>query len=584
MAHTAEDIDEPTPPTLSERGLAALLPMLIAIASGTRNLAGTLQGDLVNPDSYMRMVRLEETLRQHDIAYTVARDGSGSGTLLHWTHLIDLVLCALAAPLRPFLGAEASLDVVAAAFGPLCLAALGLALLWAVTPLAERRWRWLAPVVATLSAPIAAYGLPGVVHHHVPLLVVAVMTAGYAVRGALGFASGRAGLAMGAWAGVGIWLSPESMPFTLMALGGLWLAWALSGRHDLARMIQSAAAGFLLVVAAALAADPPQAGHLAVEVDRLSVVYLGLASAFAIAALTVPRLSTGIAVRLGVPVLCLAAWLALFPAVASGPDGLMGAQETQAMFGGISEMMPVRDPGGVLALLLTGGLTACVLAWWAGSRRSLLLAYAALCACVLVGLGAVHMRFAAYPATAAAAMLPLLLTRCTAMLRTWPEAVQSTARVGLMALFALVPRAEGLPGLFSQARAAGMPTCDLASGAGLLRDHAGDVVLADPSASPELLYRTGVLTVGSLYHRNPAGFMRLRAAWRSPPGETIPDAVRATGATLVLFCPAAGRSLLVADLPPDTLLDRLNRGQVPPWLHRLGEDPRSGNILYGVMQ
>ena len=104
---------------------------------------------------------------------------------------------------------------------------------------------------------------------------------------------------------------------------------------------------------------------------------------------------------------------------------------------------------------------------------------------------------------------------------------------------------------------------------------------------PELLYRTGILTVGSLYLRNVAAFMRLRAAWRSGPSDAVPEAVRATGATLVLVCTHAGvhagRSSLVGDLPPETLLDRLNRGQVPPWLKEVAKDPASGHVLYRIV-
>ena len=81
--------------------------------------------------------------------------------------------------------------------------------------------------------------------------------------------------------------------------------------------------------------------------------------------------------------------------------------------------------------------------------------------------------------------------------------------------------------------------------------------------------------------------MRLRAAWRSGPSDTVPEAVRATGATLVLACPLpgpyAGRSSLVADLPPETLLDRLNRGEVPSWLKEVARDRASGHVLYRIL-
>jgi hypothetical protein len=78
--------------------------------------------------------------------------------------------------------------------------------------------------------------------------------------------------------------------------------------------------------------------------------------------------------------------------------------------------------------------------------------------------------------------------------------------------------------------------------------------------------------------------MRLRAAWRSEPSEQTPQAVLATGASYVMTCPGAERSSLVADVPEDTLLDRLNRGEVPRWLAKVGEDMTSGHVLYRVIR
>jgi hypothetical protein len=570
-----------------ERALYLLAPILIAFAIGMHQLPGVIAGGLTGPDSYMRLVRLEDTLRQHEIAYVVARDGSGAGTLLHWSHLLDLLLSLLAAPLRLAFDDHAALHAAATVFGPLWIGALGLATAWAAAPLSEPRWRWLAPLVVVVSAPIVSYGVPGVVHHHVPLLLVAVMTAGYALRGTLAMAAPGAGLAMGAWAGLGIWLSPEAMPFILMAFGGLWLAWTLQPRPDLVAMIVRAAIGFLLVVAGAFAVDPPYAGYASVEIDRISLVYVVLAGvvvAMAGAAVMVEHSSQRgrrrTAIRLIVPVLCLGAWIAVFPALLRGTAGLMTAPETQALFGTISEMMPVHSVGAAIAFLLTGTLTAGAAGWFALSRRSLLLAYVALCAGVLALLGAVHVRFAAYPAAAAAAMLPVLVTSCTVALRRWPEAVQAAARIGLIALFALVP----LVGLLAPVSVdENDHACALSGSEGMLAKHAGQVVLANPNDTPELLYRTRALTVGSLYHRNIVAFMRLRAAWRSLPSDTVPDAVRSTGATLVLYCSSAARSLLVADLPLDTLLDRMNQGLVPSWLHRLDADPHAGYVLYQVL-
>jgi hypothetical protein len=117
----------------------------------------------------------------------------------------------------------------------------------------------------------------------------------------------------------------------------------------------------------------------------------------------------------------------------------------------------------------------------------------------------------------------------------------------------------------------------------LLEGHPDAVVLADVNDGPALLYQTRVRIVGSLYHRNIDGFMRLRAAWRDVPGAEPGMPLRATQATLVLGCPGEARSMMLEGLPETTLLDRLDAGQPPPWLHRVGDAGPGGYVLYAVV-
>jgi hypothetical protein len=586
MTLDREPIDAPLRPGRWDLPAYGLLSLLISLATSIKALPNVLAGGLINPDSYMRLVRLDDELHRHAIEYVVARDGSGGGTLLHWSHLLDLLLIVLAAPFRLATDTHAALHAAAVMFGPLSMAGLGAALCWAIAPLAGRRWLWLAPASIALSPAIASYGLPGVAHHHVPMLAVIAMVAGYALRGALGLVRKGDGFAMGAWAGIGIWLTPESMPFTLMAFAGLWLAWLQQPGSGHSRMIAETAAAFALVILAAFVVDPPYAGYGFIEIDRISLVYVGLAIAVATmgcASIVLDRVARGrLIAGLIVPAACIIVWLASFPAVIRGPDGLMSARDTKAMFDGIVEMAPVHSVAEAIEYLLTGSVAAVVLAWYGFARRSLLLGYAALCACMLVALGAQHVRFAAVPAALAAVILPILIARFSSAVASWPDALQALVRTGIIAAFVLLPCGAA----FTPAKAAaGEPVlaCALGHIDALLRDHADQVVMANVNDTPELLYRTRSLTVGSLYHRNVAAFLRLRAAWRTGPSGTVPTAVRATHATLVLFCPSPLRSLLVADLPPDTLMDQLNHGRVPPWLRRLREDPHSGNVLYEVI-
>jgi hypothetical protein len=577
-----------------------LVPAAIAIATGRGVIDRILSGGLFNPDSYMRLVRIEEMLQQHRILDVVTRDASGAGSLLHWSHLLDSVLCLLALPLTLVLDQRAALHLAASLLGPISMGLLGIAVAWAASPLAGRRWLWLAPVATALPMPIVSYGLPGVAHHHVLLVLVAVMTNGWALRVILGHAPRPAGLALGTWAAIGIWLSPETMPFILMAFTGLWLAWlGLDGavrpeRRDIAAAIRSAGLAFLLVLACAFAVDPPYAGYGSVEIDRLSVVYIALALITFALSLTVPLIerlpvgrSAGAIVGLMVPAAGIALWLALFPAVIRGPGGLMSAQEAHDFIDIIIEMRPVTTVTDAVQYLLTGSVVAALLVWIAIRWRSLLTGYAGLCAMVLVALGVTHLRFAAYPCAAAAVMLPIFVTRISASLAERSPLLDVGARYALILVFIVALRVGGMPGLATPAKASGepaLPNCEVSGLAPMLAPYAGQVVLANVDQTPELLYRTQLRTVGSLYHRNVDAFLRLRAAWRSLPSEGVPDAVRQTRASLVLFCHTAERSPLVEGMSLYTLYDKLDRGEVPTWLTQVAEDKRSGNVLYQVMR
>jgi hypothetical protein len=404
------------------------------------------------------------------------------------------------------------------------------------------------------------------------------------------------------------------MPFVLMAFGGGGLAWMMSGGghgraaqdHAVADALATAGSLFFLVVACAFAVDPPMAGFGAVEIDRLSVVYLALAAIICVifwVTFGLDRAGVATAWRPGgvVATAGLVLWFALFPAVLHGPDGLMDAETTRAFFGIIQEMRPVASVAQAFGLLLDGMLAAVLLAWLAFSRRSLLAGYAATCVGVMLVLGLQHVRFATYGATAAAAALPVMLTECTRLLKRRSQALQAASRIGLIALMLVPNRAyTALGGAQADdwdvpATGPGTPDCGVGSLGPFLAPYAGHVVLTNVNDVPELLYRTGILTVGSLYYtnapgliplRSAAGFMRLRAAWRSLPSQSEPEAVRATGATFVLVCPRAGapgRWSMVRDLPEQSLLDQLERGEVPPWLRAVAWERESGHILYAIM-
>ena len=544
------------------------------LLGGWRGIPHVVRGGLFNPDSYMRLDRIEAGLRRGHIGYRIPR----GGFVLHWSHLLDSLLLAAAAPLEPLLGWHRALFWVGAASGPVSVGLLAVAVAWAGAPLSEPRFRWWASVAVGIAPAIEGYGRLGVIHHHVLLVLVAVMVAGYAFRAAAG--ERRCGMAAGAWFAFGLWLSPEIWPFGILALGALGVGW-LQGVPGTGRALAVAGLTTSVLVGAILLVDPPpgRLGAVGVAFDHVSVVHLGLALAVAgIGAglagidrrgMAAGRLAAGRRAALGIAIGAglIGAWVAIFPRAVAGPAGMSTAPGAGLMLAAISEMQPVVRPALVVTFLLGGFFGVAGAGWIAWRQRSWLAAYGAGCGLVVLALGFRYVRFSPYGEALGAAMLPPVLTAMGGEV-LW--------RVGLLAVLLLVPRVA--PAFAAAPRVAG---CALEGVAARLAPDAGETVLASADLTPELLYRTRVRVVGGLYVRDVAGFLRLRAAWRAAlvsrrPGGRVPEAVRASGASLVLFCRRA------RGLPGATLAGALARGRVPHWLRLLWYDRDSGFALYRI--
>jgi hypothetical protein len=582
--------------------LAAFLNILL----GWHYWPEVLAGSLNDPDSYMRLLRIEQGVRAGHLVVNVARDQSGAGVYVEWSRLLDALLWLMAAPLAPFLGWHRALYAAGVALGPLGVGFLGLVLAWAAEPFAARRYLWTAAVAAAVLPGFTSLAMPGVVHYHVLLLAMIALTAGCVARAWrddrwYGFLAGLAG-------GFAIWLTPETMPFVLAAFAVLLLRW---WQVNNALVLLATAAGCFDVLGLGFFVDPPGAGYGDPAVDRISYVYLAMAMLLLGGTALLLRLQArnwgwvqrgrgplGIALLGG---LC-AVWIATFPRVAMGPYGILPPDQARAFFGVISEQQPVR--GAALVVFLFPGLCAVLYALWRGlaaepvdfnamaaptmfgkpQRQRVLWLYIAFCGVVCLVLGARFLLFVGFSTLLAAAMLPVAISEMSSKWADMPGRA-GFARIAALALVLVVPllTAMGAPAPAAQAgvRGVGFPSCDLRAIAPLLAPAAGKVVLAGPEDAPELLYRTQVETVGSLYHHGVAGYLRDRAAWRVVPGAALPPELSATGAQYVLFCPKPGRYVLVQDLPTDTLWDALEAATPPPWLTLAGTNA-DGWRLYKV--
>jgi hypothetical protein len=559
---------------------------------GGPSVALVAQNKLAGMDSYMRLVRIQEALDSGAwFGDAVSRYDSGRGMIVPWSHVLDSVILVIRAPLLLILSPVQALFWAGAVIGPFSVGLLGGLCAWAAAPLARGKWLWTAPVLAASAQPIFDYGLLGGGTHHVPLAALSVGAWGAGGRAAFGDI--RAGVLLGLFSGLGIWLSPEAMPFVMMAFGAVFLSWIRDPLPSVAQALAASGSVLLAVIAVALLIDPPHAGRLVPEVDRLSVNFLALALivcalCWMVRALAASRLSilwrvlvVGAAGALG-----LALWLILFPQYLRGYAALMTPEEVKAFFSHNSEFLPIRRPADALADV-GPAILAVAAALVLGSRQAtrlpgILWLYAGMCGGAGLALAFVNVRFSAYPAAAAAIMLPVLLARASDPgLRPW----HALLRPALLAGFLVVPLFSGV--IFpasrggSPAAAAASRRCPVIDTEQLLAPYPGAIVVANVNDGSELLYRTRATIVGALYHEGIAGFMRLRAAWGARDLDAVPQAVRATDARFILICPGATGGTAIVDGPATTLLDRLNLGNPPAWLRPVGQT-ESGWVLYEI--
>ncbi|MGH7051103.1 MAG: hypothetical protein ACREE5_10720 [Acetobacteraceae bacterium] len=224
----------------------ALLGAGITLLGDVHDWPVVLHGGLIDPDSYMRLLRILQGLKAGHLTNVVTGDDSGTPLILEWSRLLDGFLVLLAAPLAPFVGWRDALFGAGIASGPLFGGLLSATLAFAARPLSSRSWLWTAVVPGLLLTGIRGFNEFGVVHYHTLQLALVALAAGFAVRGAF--------TAVGIAAGFALWVTPETMPFALVVFVALGWTWCL---RPIGVGVARAGAAFFCVVAIAVLLDPP---------------------------------------------------------------------------------------------------------------------------------------------------------------------------------------------------------------------------------------------------------------------------------------------------------------------------------------
>ena len=570
---------------------------------------------LVGPDSYMRMLRVNELYQgQGWFDGTIARANAPFGDTLHWTRPFDLLLMLIALPVAPFMSFEQALYVAGIVVSPLMQLGTALALIWTLRPLI-RPAVWFLPAVALFLQPGAlSYSILGRADHHALLLLVFVIAAGFILRSLRNPLDARPAFLAGVACGVGVWLSVEFLLVLGLCLTAMGLPW-LCGERERAGQNKWFALALSLMLLAALFAERPLAQLLEPSYDSVSCVQFFIAVCFLLFWRTAETFEQrrGEAARLF--------GRATLLVLGTGTAGLLVAATFPHFFGGpmvdvdprirgiwldrVIEMKPImprdRDSLGKFVFYLGGGIVAVplllkVLIGERGSHRFWPLFFVAL-ACIELWIVSVrHVRFSGYAEIAFVMAFAVALDR---YLR-WSGHIANDLTRGLLrgaflTVMLLGPLVMGAALLIEQSQAtagsgAASRSCNVTALADYLnRDprwsQTPQTILTFVDIGPELLYRTRHSVLATPYHRNGDGIFdsyRIMSAHDDALARQLIDE-RKVG--LLLLCGTPGERASFTDPEySETLYRRLDSGQPPAWLSpvELPPDLRGTAKLYAV--
>lgn len=501
----------------------ALVTAMVVITAWT-TLAS---GHLTDTDSYTRLIRVHDLLNT-GLWFSDAYPHTNApfGDTLHWTRPLDVMIIAMSAPFSPFLDLRTAVHLGGLVLIPLTHLMAAFVLMWAAAPVLKPSARILAAVLLLTHPVVLSYATPGRIDHHILLLLLFVATMGMAIRAAIEYSSDpRRWLAIGAVAGLGLWVSVEFMP-AAAALGTVIWARGFAESSSDARRGLPYSIGLAASSVVALLVERGISGALTIEYDRISIahVYATLVAFASFAALTTlePRGPT-LRVLVSFVVACSggATLLYLFPRFLAGPVADLDPVVEARLLDLTIEMQPLWNGAAGIAVwhrvaLVAAALLAATGLIWAlarpGDGRAWAWRAVAAYFMLYFFLTSLQWRWGTYLGAIAAIPFAELLQRSIDVLdRRRSERVRLYAYTFLPLIAIVAPFAAGA--IASPARhqpaADAEPTCRVSAAIDALADRArfpaGRIVVTELGVAPALIYLAGHRAIGSPYHRNAAG-------------------------------------------------------------------------------
>lgn len=602
-----------TNPTQTSRAGTLLLGLALTLALGVAIVptffvteAQLATGEwFAGVDTYMRVLRVREWLSADGwpgawYETFSARSNAPYGEVQHWTRPMDMALVALAAPFMPFVGLEKALYLAGFFISPVLMMLALWAFLWGTRRLLDARGQIILVVLFTFQPVTHYYFVAARPDHHSMILLCFACVVAFLARFATDpKAETRTVTWAGVVAGLGMWVSVESLTIVLFALLALGLVWLFSGRDLWLEALRRFTQACALTAALALMAERPPAEWLTSETfDRLSTAQVSLLALIALGVEAIRRsrvrFGDGGGVRLATSVLSATAAAAvmagLFPDFFKGPFGAAMDPRLDALWlSKVNEFQPLlgTDKNTLVELIFMFGPMAWGMLWafsaWRSPTRAphipALVTVLGVSMALFAPLTILQARWGGYMGVAVVIPWALLLTR----LLDWrggplfgPAPGTPALRTPLFLLVAIGHIA--LSGMVTAVTSAGDESaedkpqkCQWRKIAPYLNSaqFAGgepQTLLNYIHTGPEIIYRTPHRVVGTPYHRNTQGLLDTFTVLGGTDLAEARAILRKRGVDFVVLCVDSVEEDMMLAFEGDTVMRRIIENRAPAWL------------------
>ncbi len=571
----------------------------------TKGFSESQHADLVDTDTYMRLVRVEQLAETGDWYDSVIhRNNYPYGDELHWTRPLDVILLAGAYFLTPFLGFQPGLLTWGIMISPILGIGCILALYWATRSVLNRNSRrllWLLFIAHTVLIQVFLLGRPD---HHSLLMLLFVLLLGGLFRMVGQPQRNRHVLLSGFIAALSLWVSVETIFAIIMIFLALGVLWVIRG-ESYARQLLLFSLSIFICLAVFLFIERPLSALFVVEYDKISIAHLFVFMQAVLAAylLTIIKNSSIISKLIRTVLIIMGSgfiiWL-IFPAFYKGPLAGINPDIVPIWLSKVMEIRPLwaSDPyhkiviiGSIILFLLY--LVYLVAKKQFASNLNLLIPISCGFA-IFLPLGIYQIRMDYYLLIIIIILLAVFLDDVLSRITNSNLAASSKAlvRVGTLLLFIL-----GLPGIGIGASSLYHPapndtlSPDLKALSSYLNAYQAnypqaDTILTFLDFGPEILYRTNFNVIAGPYHRNHQGILYTYQVMAANDREQVREMLAQRFIDLLILCPqSAEKNFYNKTHHTSTFYERLIAGDKPGFLEEISLPPNLAEsfVIYKII-